>query len=767
MQAVETAPIRPTGEDDASHASIRFLAGLLDSLHVGLCLFDADDRTLFWNRTFLRLFPEHDGRVHEGEPYAANLARFYAARLPDEDAAIRADRVAEGIARHRSQTQPFVFEHRGQWVRAASERLPSGERVRIWTPIARPDEALRRAVPAADQPLTQILPFATTNGDGFTVLAASGAIEQANERFAASFGLASPDAALGRTHAELYAACWRAAPPEAAGPRLETLIEAERFSGAPFELPLPGGRWLRVLQQRLSDGRVVSSFADISAMKTMERELRAAREAAETSNRAKDGFLAMISHELRTPMNGILGMLELLDDGQLAEAQAERLQHARQSANSLLGLLDEILLFSRLEAGPVTVERGPTDPAELLGGIARLLQPQAARKGLSLSWSVAGDLPARIAADAPRLRQVLLNLASNALKFTPTGQVRLAARRGAARPGDGFLVEFEVEDSGIGIAPGMLGRIFEPFTQADSSISRRFGGTGLGLAICRRLVLAMGGQIEVESRVGLGSRFRVLLPSEAAAVPLATPAAPARIAPAPGLVGRRALVVDDHPTNREVARLYLERLGLTVVVAGGGAEALAACRAPFDLILMDLEMPEMDGFAVARAIREAALPAAAAPIIALTAHAGPEHRARSAAAGMRGFVSKPIRPEQLQETIAEALAPLLDLARVQMVAGHVSAAGWQGIVENFAEACGATLAELAAPGRTREECAQALHRLKGAAWTLGAKRLGDLAAALECDAPAGIAARRLELAEVFAATVRALRQATAGPAPAE
>ena len=770
MGPVDPGGLRSGGADSTPDAQFRSLAGVLDSLHVGLCLFDAEDRTLFWNRTFLRLFPEHDGKVHAGEPYAANLERFYTCRHPDEAPAARAQRVAEGIARHRSQTQPYVFEHHGQWVRVASERLPDGGRVRLWTPIARPEGALRHAGPATDLPLAEVLPFAAGDGDGVTIADGAGRILQANERFAASFGLPSPEAAEGRTHAELYAACWQADPAGSqAAPQLETLIEAERFTGAPFELPLPGDRWVRVLQQRLPDTRVVSTFADISAMKAMERDLRAAREAAERSNRAKDGFLAMISHELRTPMNGILGMLELLDDGLLRDEQAERLHHARQSANALLGLLDDILLFSRLEAGPMPIERGPADPSELLGSVARLLQPQAVRKGLSLRWSVAGDLPARIACDAPRLRQVLLNLASNALKFTEAGQVLLSARRGVALPQGGFLIEFEVEDSGIGIPQATLEQIFQPFTQADSSISRRFGGTGLGLAISRRLVEAMGGSIAVESTVGVGSRFRFALPCEAAiAAVMSTP--PPRPGPPAALADRRALVVDDHPTNREVARLYLERLGLRVETAADGAAALAACGKPFDVILMDLEMPAMDGFAVARAIRESALPAAAAPIIALTAHAGQDHRARCRDAGMLGFVAKPIRPDHLQEALLAAVevaqratptAPLLDLRRVQLLAGHVPAASWPGMVQSFAEACGETLAAIAAPGRTREECAQALHRLKGAAWNFGAKRLGDLAAALEAEMPTDIAARREELAQVFEETIQALRRAEA------
>lgn len=774
MDSAEPERPRQDGAQGGPHAPIRFLAGVLDSLHVGLCLFDAEDRTLLWNRTFLRLFPEHDGQVFAGEPYAANLRRFYASRLPGESVEAIDQRIAEGIARHRQQTQPYVFEHRGQWVRVASERLPSGERIRIWTPIARLDDATRLASSDEETPLAEVMPFAGEDGDGITLADAEGRIIQANRRFAACFGLCTAEHAHGLTHAALYEACWRDAAPEAgaAGPQLETLIEAERFTGAPFELPLPGGRWVRVLQQRLHDNRVVSTFADITAMKAMERDLRAAREAAERSNRAKDGVLAMVSHELRTPMNGIVGMLDLLDDGRLRQDQTEQLRHARQSAEALLGLLDDILLFSRLEAGPVAIERTPAAPAELIGGIIRLLQPQAARKGLTLRWLLAGDLPARILCDAQRLRQVLLNLAGNAVKFTETGEVTVTARRGRPLPDGGAVIEFQVEDTGIGIPPATLEAIFQPFTQADSSISRRFGGTGLGLSICRHLVQAMDGSITVRSTVGRGSSFLVTIPCPAEAAAASAP--PARPRPPTALAGRRALVVDDHPTNREVARLYLERLGLQVVTAAGGDEALAACREPFDVILVDLEMPGMDGFATTRAIRESGLPGAAAAIVAVTAHAGREHRARCAEAGMQGFIAKPINAEALLAAIGGAVAPaaapaeaplpvasspVLDQPRVRLLAAHLSPADWQDIVESFAAACETMLADL--PMQGDDDRAATMHRLKGAAWNLGAQRLGDLAAALQHKPAAVFAAQRAELARVLGETLRALRQVDA------
>ena len=752
-----------------SLAQVRAMAEVLDSLHVGLCLFDAEDRTLLWNRSFLRLFPEHDGQVSVGEPYAENLRRFYATRLRPGGADTMEQCVAEGVARHRSQAQPFIFEHRGQWVRVAAQPMPGLGRLRLWTPIAPPDGA---AGPGGSIP--EVMPFAAEDGDGFALMAADGTITSCNARFTRLFGFDGAEAACGRSLAESFAAAWGQVPEGAvlARPWLRTLAEAEQFTGAPFELPLPGGRWLRVLQQRMADGTVVSSFADISAMKAMQRGLAEAREAAEAANRAKDGFLATISHELRTPMHGILGMLDLMEEGCREPEQAERLGLARHSAEALLGLLDDILTFSRLGAGHLALEAAQANPGELLDSVCRLMQPRAVQKGLTLDWGAEGAVPAAVLTDPARLRQVLLNLLGNALKFTERGGIRLAVRRGAALADGQFLLEFEVADTGLGIPAAALGRIFEPFVQADDGIGRRFGGTGLGLAICRQLVRAMGGEITVESRDGAGSRFRFTIACRAAGGPVlaAAPAAPPHH-PLPPL---RLLVVDDHPTNRQVARLQLERLGLRVTCAADAAEALAACRERFDLILMDLELPGMDGLALAEAIRTSGLPAAAAPVIALTAHVGEEHHARCRAAGMRGFLTKPMRAGSLAAAIAAAIAPadgpgepaphapppapppyLLDGERAALHAGDLPGEAWRRIIEEFGQQAREALAVLRVEGGIEAQ-RMAAHQIKGAAWNLGAQRLGDLAGALEGLAGAELRLRLPELEAVLEASLTAL-----------
>jgi signal transduction histidine kinase/AmiR/NasT family two-component response regulator/HPt (histidine-containing phosphotransfer) domain-containing protein len=763
--------------EPAALAPYRAMADALDSLHVGLCLFDAEDRTLLWNQAFLRLFPEHDGKVFSGEPYAENLRRFYATRLPQEELGGMERCVAEGIARHRTQTQPYIFEHRGQWVRVVAQPVPGGRRLRIWTPIAPPGASgLATGAAGGDVPLHELMPFAVEDGDGIAVLDPGSRIASANERFARFFGLPRAGSAIGRTLAEVYAACWRAAPcPEAmAETWLQTLAEGERFTGAPFELPLPGGRWVRVLQQRMNDNRVVGTFADISAMKALQRELDAAREAAEQASRAKDGFLATVSHELRTPMNGILGMLDLLDDGRLSEDQAERLGLARQSAEALLGLVDDILAFSRLEAGHLALEASPTGPAQMLDAVTRLMHPRAKEKGLELTWSVGADVPDLVLCDAARLRQVLLNLVANAVKFTEAGRVAVSVRHGGTDRADGRLaLEFEVEDTGIGVAAAAQADIFQPFVQADSGIARRFGGTGLGLAICRRLVEAMGGAISVSSVEGQGSRFHFTIAVEEVARGDAP--RPVRGTALPSLGPMRVLVVDDHPVNREVARLLLKRLGVAAVSVATAEEALAACAAsPFDVILMDLEMPETDGIAAAQAIRASGLPGATAAILAVTAHAGEAHRARCHEAGMAGYLAKPVRVEQLADaivaatrslppleasavTLAGAADGLIDEDRVLPLVHSIPPEAWDEILTSFEVTARSSLAEIQA-ARHGAEHRRAAHSLKGMAWNLGARRLGDAAAAVEGVSAEELGPRLPELAQAVEASIQALRR---------
>ena len=383
--------------------------------------------------------------------------------------------------------------------------------------------------------------------------------------------------------------------------------------------------------------------------------LRQAQHEAEAANRAKGHFLANMSHEIRTPFQGLLGMLQLLETGALAPAQRAQLHTARDSAEHLLSILNDVLDMSRLEAGTLSVGSEAIPLRHLAGDVQRLMQGQAAAKGLVLQHSVDAALPEWVLLDATRVRQVIFNLLSNAIKFTERGGITLDVRASAGQSG-GEIV-FAVIDSGIGIDAATLPRLFKRFAQGDDSRSRRYGGTGLGLEISRNLARLMGGDLTVQSTPGQGSRFEMRLPLRiaAAAAPVPAVVAPAGTRPA----GRalRVLAAEDNPVNREVLAAMIEVGGHQVSFAENGVEALRAVRSqPFDLVLMDLHMPELDGIGATRAIRALGGPAAKLPIVALTADAFAETRARCLDAGMDEFLSKPVGLAELTQLLARHAA---------------------------------------------------------------------------------------------------------------
>ncbi|HEV2718810.1 MAG TPA: PAS domain S-box protein [Thermoanaerobaculia bacterium] len=516
---------------------------------------------------------------------------------------------------------------------------------------------------------------------------------------------------------------------------------------------------------------------DVTDRKQLKDELVLARDAALESVQLKSQFLATMSHEIRTPMNGVIGMLALLLETELSAEQREIATTVQTSADSLLTIINDILDYSKIESGKLIFERNEFDLIEVIDGSVDLLAEQARSKSLQIAVVVEPDVPTNLRGDAGRLRQVLINLIGNAVKFTAEGSIVVAASMDGETESE-VLVRFTVSDSGVGIEPEVVERLFTPFVQADGSMARRFGGTGLGLAICKQLVEQMNGEIGVESEPGQGSTFwfTAELEKQPPASREAQPIAPAMPVQAQQM---RVLVAEDNRVNQKVVVSQLRKLGHTAVAVGNGLEALAALdEIDYDAVLMDCQMPEMDGYEAATIIRRRRR-YKKLPIIAMTAHAMAGDRERCLDAGMDDYITKPFKTEQLAAVLsrvslpaeaAEAAAVDDDGVLDESVLAELRAIG--SADPAFVSAViGLYLQE--APGRVdalrraidagdHEAMWRTAHGFKGACANVGARRLVELCAAIERQGrsgwPDGAATLFETLESEFHAAAAALEQ---------
>jgi signal transduction histidine kinase/CheY-like chemotaxis protein len=399
------------------------------------------------------------------------------------------------------------------------------------------------------------------------------------------------------------------------------------------------------------------------------RQTNALNDALMAASKSKSDFLATISHEIRTPLNAVTSAAHLLNTTPLSPDQAEYVSILLGGSDVLLGLINDVLDMSKIEAGKMQLELRDVDLRDHCEKLTRIWGPKAAERGLSLTLEIDPDLPAFIRADGLRLTQILFNLVSNAVKFTAEGGVEIRVAPVEGDDGPAARLSFAVCDTGPGMAPEVVQRLFRSFEQADASAARKFGGTGLGLAISRRLAELMGGTLTVESVFGRGSTFRLELPLVQSTPRGEADVRPAEAQDAPSPTSRAILIAEDHPVNRRLISLILDPMGWSLTLVEDGREAVAAAnRTPFDVIIMDMQMPVMCGLEATHAIRNGAGPNAKTPIIALTANAFDDDRTAWLNAGAADFLTKPIDPVRLINSILKTTAAQDAQARVARVA---------------------------------------------------------------------------------------------------
>jgi PAS domain S-box-containing protein len=720
----------------------------IESMGDGFVLYDADDNVVAWNERYLELFPITRSIMRVGLPGLEVVRAHTRLRYPE-----LAETELDALARSRhgmlraGPVPPDDVPSGDRIVQISRRRTSEGGIVAILRDVTEERRASER-VRASEARFRDAI---ASLADGFLQIDPDLRIAAWNERYLDFYPVLR-----GRIYEGLeFAQALRiAAAGDLSGPALDEWV-AERLSkvrGAGFagsEMAAVGGRDVRVTRTRMGDGGVVAVMRDVTGEVAAARELERAKNAAEVASRAKSEFLANMSHELRTPLNGVVGMLDVMLSADLPDESRRQAQMAREAAERLLQVIGDILDISKLEAGALQIDRAPFDLAGAVRAAARTFLASARAKGLSIDVETAPEIDGEALGDAARLGQILLNLVGNAVKFTERGGVRIEADRTPDRPD---LVRISVRDTGPGIDEATKQRLFAKFFQADTSVTRRFGGTGLGLAISRELALAMGGDIAVEDAPGGGSIFRVTLPLPHCERDVSREPPPPEGLPAARWPGRRVLLVEDNDVNRYAAAKMLETLGVAIDEACDGAEALErASAARYDVILMDVQMPRVDGLEATRRLRSGGGPNARTPIVALTANAFVEDVERCRAAGMDGHLAKPIRATTLRAAVDGLLAgriapavPAVSFGRSEPAAAiseeaiaalcaDMPESAVRNLVRTFRVEQGrqiAELAELLARGDAAA-LARTAHSIKGAARLFGAELLAEQAQFVE------------------------------------